>query len=384
MTRVVVDADYLVYSCGFATEHGRWDVSVVRPDGSTDEAIFEDRDAAQAWIDAEEPGAVSVMERIVEAEPLDHALHLVNRTLNAVDSKLTEAGVKFDRLELYITGPGNFRESLATIKGYKANRSKLHRPVHYDALRRFLKNRWGAEEVCGMEADDAVAMAAHAAGYDGKRIIIVTVDKDLLTVPGRQYNFRTKKIIDVLEEEALTNFYRQLLTGDAVDNVGGCWKVGGTAAEKAIGPDMNEEEMYDAALALYAKSLGVKGCPYVNMSAEEALLENARLLHLRRFVHDVWVPPYMRRPSSGAPSLSGGSEPASTPKESSTDTSPPRSASTCLSRDIAKTAVEPTSLEAPTTPPTSSSARGPSKRKASSRRKIASVCSRCGQPLPPL
>jgi hypothetical protein len=400
LTRVVVDADYLVYSCGFATEHGRWDVSVVRPDGSTDEAIFEDRDAAQAWIDAEPEGAVSTMERIVEAEPLDHALHLVNRTLNAVDSKLTESGVKFDRLELYITGSGNFRESLATIKGYKANRSKLHRPVHYDALRRFLKNRWGAEEVSGMEADDAVAMAAHAAGYSGERIIIVTVDKDLLTVPGRQYNFRTKKIVDVLEEEARTNFYRQLLTGDAVDNVGGCWKTGATAAEKAIGPDMNEEEMYDAALALYAKSLGVKGCPYTNMSAEEALLENARLLHLRRSLHDVWVPPSERREllvpalwadavqgrawpgsvrwatcatrSSGAPSSSAVSAPVSTPPASSTGMSPVPSLSVLTSPPSAIPVGPGTFTGTPCTPPTSSSVPGPSRRRGSSRPRTAS------------
>ena len=290
MTRVVVDADYLVYAAGFAVEKTKYDLTVVRPDGTEAQVILDSAEEVRVWLSDEPEGTVHQVDKLVEAEPLDHALFLVNRTLGAVDTRLTEAGIEFEKMELFITGKGNFRDKIATIKGYKANRDPTHRPVHYKSIRRFLKNRWGAEEVHGIEADDAVAMVAAGYDYDPDRVVIVTVDKDLLTVPGRQYNFRTKRLRDVSKEEALLSFYRQLVTGDPVDNIGGAYKAGAKAAEK-LNENCSESEMYHYVLGLYERGRGMKGCPYAHLSAEDALLENARLLHLLRRPGDVWRPP---------------------------------------------------------------------------------------------
>lgn len=371
MVRVVVDADALVYACGFAVERTRYDVSVLRPDGTTVETVKDSRDEVEAWLSDESEDSVRQIDRVVDAEPLANALHLVNRTLTATDQYLTDQGVDFDRMELYITGKGNFREGLATIKGYKANRDPTHRPYHYKSIRRYLKNRWGATEVQGYEADDAVAMIAYECDFDPARLIIAAVDKDLLTIPGRHYHLKKKTMTIVTPGEALAYFYRQLITGDPTDNIGGCWKAGERAAA-CIQPGDDERLMYKYALDLYTASLEKTGCPYGNLGAESALLENARLLHLRRYVGDVWAPPAQRRMWSGALSSSAGSVPGLTGLESSMDTSPVRSASQCLSRDIVRSAAGSKSSEPPCTPPTSSSVRGPSKRKASSRPKIAS------------
>lgn len=291
MTRVVVDADYLVYSCGFAVEKTWYDVSVYRPDGTTEQSMCRTRDEAEAWLSFESKDSETSVEKLIDAEPLANALFLVGRTLGAIDSALTEHGIEFDGLELFLTGKGNFRDSLATIKGYKANRDPEHRPVHYKSIRRYLKNRWGATVVDGIEADDAVAMAAAAAGYDPNRIMIVTCDKDLLTVPGLQYNFQKRKFQLVTPDEASANFYRQLITGDPTDNIGGAFRAGAKAANDVIRPGQSDGDRYAAALALYARGKVMKGCPYANLSAEDALLENARLLHLKRSVDDVWCPP---------------------------------------------------------------------------------------------
>jgi DNA polymerase-1 len=289
--RAVVDADYLVYSCGFAVEKTWYDVSVQRPDGSTEQAMYRTRDEAEAWLSFEPEGSETVLDKIVEAEPLANALFLVGRTLGGIDSALTERGIEFDALDLFLTGKGNFREALATIKGYKANRDPGHRPVHYKSIRRYLINRWGAKVVDGIEADDAVAMEAHALGYDPDRIIIVTCDKDLLTVPGLQYNFQKRKFVTVTPDEASMNFYRQLITGDTTDNIGGAFRAGAKLADKIIVPGQSEHDRYMACLVAYQKGKDYKGCPYANLSAAEALLENARLLHLKRFAGDVWQPP---------------------------------------------------------------------------------------------
>ena len=104
MTRVVVDADYLAYLCGFAVEKVLYDVSVERPDGSTDEAVFRTRDEVDAYCVEEPEGTRIQVDRLIDSEPLDHALFLVNRTLLGVEEKLTAAGLEFNRLELFLTG----------------------------------------------------------------------------------------------------------------------------------------------------------------------------------------------------------------------------------------------------------------------------------------
>lgn len=291
MTRVVVDSDYLVYSCGFAVEKTLYDVAVQRPDGTSEEALFRSKDEAAAWLSHEPPDTTVQMDRLIEAEPLANALYLTGRTLAGIDSALTERGIEFGRLELFLTGKGNFRDALATIKGYKANRDPTHRPVHYKSIRRYLVNRWGASVVDGFEADDAVAMIAAEADYDPERVVIVTCDKDLLTVPGLQYNFQKKRFVTVTPEDASVHFYRQLITGDPVDNIGGAYKAGKAAAEKYILHGMPEENKYLTALKLYEQGREKAGCPYTHLSAADALLENARLLHLKRSVGDVWEPP---------------------------------------------------------------------------------------------
>jgi len=291
VTRAVVDSDFLVYSCGFAVEKTWYDVAVERGDGSAEEGMFRTRDEAEAWLSYEDEATTRQVDRRIEAEPLANALYLASRTLSGIDSALTERGIEFDSLELFLTGKGNFRDALATIKGYKANRDPLHRPVHYKPIRRYLINRWGAAVVDGIEADDAVAMAAAEKDYDPERIVIVTCDKDLFTVPGLQYNFRKKQFVTVTPEEALVNFYRQLIVGDTTDNIGGAHRAGEKAALACIVPGMTEREMYLAALALYERGKEAKGCLYANLSGEAALLENARLIHLKRAIHDVWQPP---------------------------------------------------------------------------------------------
>lgn len=353
--RVVVDADYLVYACGYAVERNRFDVSVQRPDGTTDEACLNTRDEAMAWLSDEPEGSVKQLDVLVDAEPLANALFLVNRTLTSVDQNLTQAGIEFDRLELYITGKGNFRDRIATIKGYKANRDPSRKPVHYRSIRRYLRNRYGAVEVNGYEADDAVAMIAAEEHFDPARLVIVSVDKDLLTIPGRHYNFKSKKFSIVTPDAALVNFYRQMVTGDTVDNIGGVYKSGPKAA-LAITAEMTEQGMYNKVLDLFIASMEKKGCPYGNMSAEAALLENARLLHLRRYPEEEWVPPSDR--SSTGPSSSAGSGTGWTEKKSPTGTSPEPSLSLSRSPVAAVIAALGPSSGTPSTPQTSSSASG--------------------------
>ena len=173
----------------------------------------------------------------------------------------------------YLTGSNNFRFDIATIKPYKGKRGD--KPEHLAATRQQLQIRWMAEVVEGQEADDAIGIKATE--LDGG-CTIVSIDKDLLMIPGTHYNFVKKEWTEVSQEQGDYFFYKQLLTGDQVDNIQGVPGVGPKKAEKAYEECTTVQEMYAKALEMY------KG-------DTEALLENARLLWLRRYEGEMWEPP---------------------------------------------------------------------------------------------
>lgn len=290
VTRILVDSDVYAYSAGGATQHTSYDCGALLPDGTVEEIVHPSMDAVRAWRAEEWPEGTEFVEpvRLVHAEPESHAIHLVKRSLHAVERAMDLAGIEYTRLELFMTGSGNFREKVATIKGYKANRDRNERPVHYKAIRRYLTRAWDAVTVEGMEADDILSIISYQNRH--KDVVIVSQDKDLKNVPGRHFNARTKTWTEVTPEMARLHFYRQLITGDTVDNISGCYKAGPKVAE-SLTESMSESEMYSRCLRLYQDSLGKKGCLYAHMSAEDALLENARLLHLLRSEGDLWTPP---------------------------------------------------------------------------------------------
>ncbi len=299
MTRVVVDSDVYAYACGGATQSTIYDWAILSKEDVLGSGVATSREELREIEQSLTDGARLETTQSVDAEPLSHALALCKRSLLGVEEAMDAAGVEFDRLELWLTGKGNFREELATIRGYKENRKDNVRPVHYKGIRRYMRERWGAQVARGWEADDALAMAAHDHEYDGERVILVSQDKDLRTVPGRHYNPRKKAWSVVTKQEALLNFYRQMLTGDTVDNIAGCFRVGPKAADELLATllDQDENEIARAVLTMYEISTTRKGCPYT--SAEEAMIENGRLLHMCRTPAEtcepgLWTLPWKR------------------------------------------------------------------------------------------
>jgi len=136
----------------------------------------------------------------------------------------------------YLTGKGNFRETLATWGKYKGGRSA--KPRLYQEARDYLIDRWDAEVVHGIEADDA--MGIYQCNNDNT--VICSIDKDLLMIPGDHYNFRKNEHMTIDHVTALRNFYRQCLTGDPIDNIPGLRKWTGKNATKAMKEALEEME----------------------------------------------------------------------------------------------------------------------------------------------
>lgn len=195
-------------------------------------------------------------------------------------------------LALFVSGKNNFRYELAKIKPYKGNRTGKDKPVNLGFAFAYLKAAYGAITCEGQEADDGVATAAAELGYDPDRVCIISNDKDLRTVPGMLINQRTKEAEFITEEDALYNFYHQVLAGDVADNVGGCWGVGDVKAHKIL--NENPSNYWGQILRAYSASTKVAGCPYADWKdPQRAAIENAQLLHLRRKPGEVWAPPFL-------------------------------------------------------------------------------------------
>ena len=173
---------------------------------------------------------------------------------------------------VFLTGKGNFRHEYAVTAGYKENRKDKEKPEHLAVIRQYLIDEWEAVVSDEEEADVLIAIAASQ-----QPSIIVSIDKDFDQVPGKHFNPNTGKLYDVSEEDAVKFLYEQILTGDRADNIIGIKGVGPVKAKKALADCVTERQMYDVCVEMYGD--------------EERVIENGRLLYLRRKEGEIWNAP---------------------------------------------------------------------------------------------
>lgn len=224
MTKALIDGDILCYSVGFSNE-----------DESEDKALVE------------------------------------------MDSKLEEITFNCGASEsvVYLSGSNNFRKKL--FPSYKAHR-KQPKPKHFQALRNYLIEVEKAEVAEGQEADDLLGI------NQTQDTIICSLDKDLLMVEGWHYNWRRDESVEVTKAEGLRNFYRQLLTGDATDNIPGIYGIGPKRANDVLSACEIEEQYNTIVLSAYKA--------YFDHCTEEEVLNHiniiGQLLYIRRKEGEEW------------------------------------------------------------------------------------------------
>jgi hypothetical protein len=279
---VLLDSDALVYSAGFAAQH----TFRVLADETLESVLgpFKSAEEVKACLalPANEGTTYLQYERI-EVEPLENALHTVKLQINRLLERVKEKTGLEPELRAFLTGTGNFREIIATIRPYKGNRPPWHKPRLYREIRQYLIDQWGAQVIHGQEADDEVCIRQTTAEAEKRPSIIVGIDKDLWQCPGWHYCTSKDAFARISPALGLRLFYRQVLSGDATDNVAGVYKIGGKKAKDLIQPGMTEPEMYAACHQAYAASLdkyGAEKCGYSDAVA--ALAENAELVWMRR------------------------------------------------------------------------------------------------------
>lgn len=132
----------------------------------------------------------------------------------------------------------NFRKKIAPY--YKANRPPK-KPAALYPVRRMMAEKFEVKKKDTLEADDVLGiLMTHPKLVEGKKII-VSVDKDLLQIPGRHYNPQkdTKQVVKEVDADIF--FFTQVLTGDQTDHYPGLPGVGPVKAAKIIqdGIDLN-------------------------------------------------------------------------------------------------------------------------------------------------
>ena len=177
--------------------------------------------------------------------------------------------------EVYLTGKGNFRHEVAKTVPYKGNRSNRPKPIHLSFCRDYLVIEYNSRVTVGQEADDAIAIRATELGPD---TIIASIDKDFLQVPCVHYNFMRDTFTRSSEFYGLKRFYSQILTGDVTDNIVGLYRVGPKTAEKMLKDCETEKDLWETCVKAYDGDT-------------DRVVENARLLWLRRYEGQMWEPP---------------------------------------------------------------------------------------------
>lgn len=205
-------------------------------------------------------------------------------------------------LKLFLTSAdkSNYRYKVATLKPYKGNRV-APKPVHYDAIRRYLTDVWGAKIIRNEEADDRLGqLQTYYTKKHGDNVsCIVSIDKDLNSVPGYHYNFVKDQLYLVDEFGSLTLdklpktarkvlngtglkwFYAQMLLGDNADNIPGLKQIGSVKVFNLLNECKTEQELRDVVFKEYLH--------YYKEDGVKAFNEVGNLLWIRQYNREGFI-----------------------------------------------------------------------------------------------
>jgi len=176
-----------------------------------------------------------------------------------------------------VDGKFNYRADI--FPGYKGERTK--QPVQY-AIVKELRHWLVSEDIAiyadGKEADDFLRIWSEECKSLDIPFTVSSYDKDLFCIEGEHYDVRKDKKRIIGKEEALKNYYVQLIMGDSVDKIPGVAGMGPKKAEELISYCDNEEDMKSIIKIVYQD---VYGDDWKNQ-----LLANGKLIHIQRHWND--------------------------------------------------------------------------------------------------
>lgn len=142
-----------------------------------------------------------------------------------------------DDVVVCLSGGENFRK--AVYPEYKGNRDGDVEPPWRRDAEAFLRQEFYTMEMPGYEGDDVMGVMATQFAEDAH---LVTIDKDLLQIPGLHYNpNKPGEPRHIDGQQGIYNFHMQWITGDSTDNYKGIPKMGPVKASKFLDKWFNVE-----------------------------------------------------------------------------------------------------------------------------------------------
>lgn len=146
-----------------------------------------------------------------------------------------------------LTSPDNWRNDV--LPTYKQNRANVRRPMLLPFIREYITKNYPFKLKPRLEGDDILGIQATRM----KNTIVISLDKDMKTIPGTHFHLGRRELFIVSPEEADYNHMLQTLTGDTTDGYAGCPGVGPVTAKKLL-DGKNPVEMWEAVVKAYAKA----------------------------------------------------------------------------------------------------------------------------------
>lgn len=156
-----------------------------------------------------------------------------------------------DEVVMTVSSKTNFRHDVFPDYKRGRNTQEGYEPLLKGFLRQRLLYDYEACMVRGLEADDVLGILMTDVEYRPEcEKIILTIDKDLDTIPGWHYNLQKEEEYFVDPASADAMFYKQCLTGDRVDDIPGCPSYGDKTAEKALS-GIPKDKIWETILRCY-------------------------------------------------------------------------------------------------------------------------------------
>ncbi len=220
---------------------------------------------------------------------LNEAIGKFDSTINGIEEELAGS-----RTVMTMTAPNNFRSKVLTT--YKFNRKGKRKPVTFRPLRDYSMQKYEAVEIATLEADDVLGIMATGPVEEGTHNVVVSIDKDLNTVPGLHFNTMhpERGVYTVTLAMADAFFLKQALMGDATDGYGGCPGIGPKTADRILAPYITETETdvagaWEAIVAAYVKA-GLSEAVALQMARCARILRHSDYDHINKKVI-LWTPP---------------------------------------------------------------------------------------------
>jgi DNA polymerase-1 len=216
----------------------------------------------------------TVLEKAIEWEPGYWTWHAQEDQVKvAIEAEIERYmdELNADQCKIALTdSEKNFRKDI--LPTYKGNRANVKKPLVLMAIREWLIEEHDAYLKPRLEGDDVLGILSTWRKLKGEKII-VSIDKDMKTIPGYYCRDLELGVIEIDEDEADYWHMLQTLMGDTTDGYRGCPNVGEKAAVEILKePRMLYSEEYTISRGKHAGELRVRWVEGEPCSVWEAIV----------------------------------------------------------------------------------------------------------------